>query len=98
MRPTEGRAPSERSEGSDGLPVRPTKENTMTKKDNVISLADYKRKQGEVKQVFKDSLDNDSVMQRYKINQPTIEERQERIKQSIQRINKLMDDLKDTQR
>jgi hypothetical protein len=70
----------------------------MTKKDNVISLADYKRKQGEVKQVFKDSLDNDSVMQRYKINQPTIEERQERIKQSIQRINKLMDDLKDTQR
>ena len=70
----------------------------MTKKDNVISLADYKRKQGEVKQVFKDSLDNDSVMQRYKINQPTMEERQERIKQSIQRINKLMDDLKDTQR
>ena len=70
----------------------------MTKKDNVISLADYKRKQGEVKQVFKDSLDNDSVMQRYKINQPTMEERQEKIKQSIQRINKLMDDLKDTQR
>lgn len=70
----------------------------MTKKDNVISLADYKRKQDEVKQVFKDSLNNDSVMQRYKINQPTMEERQERIKQSIQRINKLMDDLKDTQR
>jgi len=70
----------------------------MTKKDNVISLADYNRKQGEVKQVFKDSLDNDSVMQRYKINQPTMEERQERIRQSIQRINKLMDDLKDTQR
>jgi hypothetical protein len=70
----------------------------MTKKDNVISLADYKRKQGEVKQVFKDSLNNDKVMQQYKINQPTIEERQERIKQGIQRINKLMDDLKDTQR
>jgi hypothetical protein len=61
---------------------------------NVIYLADYKRKKDEVKAVFKDSLDNKQVMQRYNINQPTLEERQERIKESIQRINKLMAELK----
>jgi hypothetical protein len=66
--------------------------------DNVVYLADYKKKKEGVKAVFKDSLDNDRVMQRYKINQPTLEERQERIKQSIQRINKLMDDIKDAKR
>ena len=64
------------------------------KADNVISLADYKKKKNEVKAVFKDSLDNKQVMQRYNINQPTLEERQERIKESIQRINKLMAELK----
>lgn len=64
--------------------------------DNVISLADYKKKKEGVKAVFKDSLNNDRVMQRYNINQPTLEERQEKIKQSINRINKLMDELKDT--
>ena len=62
--------------------------------DNVVSLADYRKKKEGVKAVFKDSLDNDRVMQRYNINQPTIEERQERIKESIQRINKLMAELK----
>ena len=61
---------------------------------NVVSLADYRKKKEGVKAVFKDSLDNDRVMQRYNINQPTIEERQERIKESIQRINKLMAELK----
>jgi len=65
---------------------------------NVIYLSDYKRKKDEVKAVFKDSLDNDRVMQRYKINQPTLEERQERIKESIERINKLMTELQDTKR
>ncbi len=64
------------------------------KADNVISLADYKKKKNEVKAVFKDSLDNKQVMQRYNINQPTLEERQERIKESIQRINKLMAEIK----
>lgn len=64
--------------------------------NNVVYLADYKKKKEGIKAVFKDSLDNDRVMQRYKINQPTLEERQEKIKQSIQRINKLMDELKDT--
>jgi len=61
---------------------------------NVIYLADYRRKKDEVKAVFKDSLDNKQVMQRYNINQPTLEERQERIKESIQRINKLMAEIK----
>ena len=63
--------------------------------NNVVSLADYKKKKEGVKAVFKDSLDNDRVLQRYKINQPTLEERQERIKESIQRINKLMTELQD---
>ena len=62
--------------------------------DNVVSLADYRKKKEGVKAVFKDSLDNDRVIQRYNINQPTIEERQERIKESILRINKLMAELK----
>lgn len=59
----------------------------------VISLADYKAKKDSVKAVFKDSLNNDSIMKRYNINQPTLEERQERIKQSIQRINGLLKEL-----
>lgn len=62
----------------------------------VVSLADYKATRkltDSVKAVFKDSLDNDAVMKRYNINQPTLEERQERIKQSIQRINGLLKEL-----
>lgn len=62
----------------------------------VISLADYRATRkltDSVKAVFKDSLDNDAVMKRYNINQPTLEERQERIKQSIQRINGLLKEL-----
>lgn len=39
------------------------------------------------------SLNNDEVMKRYKIAQPTIEEREEKIRASIKRINKLMDEL-----
>ena len=83
-------------DSSDRRLRRQRKENQMS--DNVVYLSDYKRKKEDVKAVFKDSLDNDRVMQRYKINQPTLEERQERIKQSIQRINKLMDDIKDAKR
>ena len=77
------------------------KTNGITNKDNLISLADYKKKkqtEQEVKQVFKQSLDNDQVMKRYNINQPTIEERTERIKQSIERINKLMEQIKEANR
>lgn len=62
----------------------------------VVSLADYKATRkltDSVKAVFKDSLNNDAVMKRYNINQPTLEERQERIKQSIQRINGLLKEL-----
>ena len=68
---------------------------------SVVSLADYKKKkqtEQEVKQVFKQSLDNDQVMKRYNINQPTVEERTERIKQGIERINKLMEQIKETNR
>jgi hypothetical protein len=57
------------------------------------SPSQTKPKEG-IKKVFKDSLDNKQVMQRYNIQQPTIEERQERIKQSIQRITKLMAEIK----
>lgn len=60
----------------------------------VISLTEYrKKKENKLKDVFRDSMDNDAVMQRYRINQPTIEQRQERIKESITRINKLMEEL-----
>ena len=77
------------------------KTNDTINKENLVSLADYKKKkqtEQEVKQVFKQSLDNDQVMKRYNINQPTIEERTERIKQGIERINKLMEQIKETNR
>ena len=86
----------ERSEGS--LEASGAK---SPSKDNLVSLADYKKKkqtEQEVKQVFKQSLDNDQVMKRYNINQPTVEERAERIKQGIERINKLMEQIKETNR
>ena len=63
----------------------------MKKTTNIINLADYRAKKDGVKQVFKDSLDNDAVMQRYNIKTPTIEERVERIRQTVERINKLME-------
>lgn len=103
---TNGIIERERSEGS--LEAR-TKSETPSEssgakspsKDNLVSLADYKKKkqtEQEVKQVFKQSLDNDQVMKRYNINQPTIEERAEKIKQGIERINKLMEQIKETNR
>lgn len=65
---------------------------------NVVSMRDYlaKKASNSMKQVFKDSMDNDQVMQRYKIKQPTLEERTERIKQSVDRINKLLKEIKET--
>jgi hypothetical protein len=63
----------------------------MKKTTNIINLADYRAKKDGVKQAFKDSLDNDAVMQRYNIKTPTIEERVERIRQTVERINKLME-------
>lgn len=71
---------------------------TSTTTDNVISLADWKarKKTSEsVKAVFKDSLDNASVMQRYNINEPTLEERMERIKNSVNRINTMLREAED---
>ena len=63
----------------------------MKKTTNIINLSDYRAKKDGVKQVFKDSLDNEAVKQRYNIKTPTIEERVERIRQTVERINKLMD-------
>lgn len=66
--------------------------------DNVISLDDY-RKTKQIKaedglqQAFRDSLDNDQVMRRYKINPPSLEQRQKNIQESVKRINKLMEEL-----
>lgn len=62
----------------------------------IISLTEYRRKkENKLKDIFRDSMDNDAIMQRYRIQQPTIEERQERLKESIQRINNLMKELND---
>lgn len=62
--------------------------------DNVVSLKEYKEKKKKTDmRVYRDSLDNDKVMERYKINQPTIEERRQRITESIKRINSLLTDL-----
>lgn len=91
---TSGTIERERSEGS--LEAR-TKSETPSE-SSVVSLSDYKKKkqiQQEVKQVFKQSLDNAQVLKQYKINQPTMEQRAERIKESIERINKLMEQIKE---
>jgi len=66
--------------------------NAITKEATVISLNDYRKRKtpDSLKQEFRDSLDNDRVMQRYNIQQPTLEERTERIRQSIARINAML--------
>ena len=66
--------------------------------DNVVSLDDYRKAKqlktdDGLKQAFRDSLDNQIVMQRYKINPPSLEERQKNIQESVKRINKLMEEL-----
>lgn len=72
----------------------------------VINLDEKRKKKDEesrttgIKQVMKDSLDNEAVKRRYGIKsktpEPTIEERAENIRQSIARINSLMAELKET--
>lgn len=69
-----------------------------TNDNNVVSLADFKNKKqvkddSSFKQAYRDCLDNYKVMQRYNIKEPTLEERQERIKASIARIDKLLKEL-----
>lgn len=68
----------------------------------LINLDDYRKKPADSKlvQKFKDSLDNDQVMKRYKINPPemSLEERTDRLAKSISRINKLMKELEETNR
>jgi hypothetical protein len=71
---------------------------TSSGTNNVISLDDYRKSkqvktEDSVKQVFKDSLDNQAVMQRYRINQPSADERKKAIQESLNRINKLMEEL-----
>jgi hypothetical protein len=68
--------------------------------DNVINLSDYRKAKQQkntlnkdVKRVFTESIDNSKVMERYNIKQPTIEERTQRIKDSIERVNNLMREL-----
>lgn len=72
----------------------------------VISLSDYREKKKKkreeesrttgIKQEMRDSLDNGQVMRRYGIAEPSTEERMERIKKSIDRVNQLMSQLRDT--
>lgn len=62
---------------------------------NVISLTEWKEKKTKNAQDYRDSLDNNKVMQKYNIKQPTIEERTQRIADSIARINGLMKELED---
>lgn len=68
---------------------------------NVVNLQEWKdkkqskaRNESSLVQAMRDSLNNEKVKQSYKIKEPTLEERTERIKQSVKRINQLMDELK----
>lgn len=62
----------------------------------VISLDKYREKKttDTVKQRYRDSLDNNKVKQNYKLGEdsPQIQQRIKKIKASIERINKLMDE------
>ena len=65
----------------------------------VISLDKYREKKEQkttdtVKQRYRDSLDNNKVKQKYKLGEdsPQIQQRIKKIKDSIERINKLMDE------
>ena len=69
---------------------------------NVVNLSEYKAKKGRkdesgLVQAMKDSLDNKQVMQRYGIKAPEVstEERMERIRKSIKRVNELMTQLRE---
>lgn len=62
---------------------------------NVISLTEWKEKKNKNAQDYRDSLNNDKVMKKYNIKQPTIEERQQKISESIKRINNLISELED---
>jgi hypothetical protein len=69
-----------------------------TDNNNVVSFEDFRNKKqtkddSAFKQAYRDCLDNYKVMQRYNIKEPTLEERQERIKASIARIDKLLREL-----
>ena len=67
----------------------------------VIDLRKWKeQKQGKrttedgLKQAMRNSLDNEQVKRKYGLKaEPTLEQRQERIKESLKRINNLMDQL-----
>jgi hypothetical protein len=65
--------------------------------NNVVDLKAWREKKKKTvpAQAYRDSLNNDKVMQRYNIKQPTIEERTQRIAESIARINGLMKELED---
>lgn len=66
--------------------------------NNVVDLKAWREKKKTKtvsKQAYLDSLDNNKVMQKYNIKQPTIEERTQRIADSIARINGLMKELEE---
>lgn len=67
---------------------------------NVVKLSDYREKKDkkikpELKQQYLDSLDNSKVKEKYKLTTQdvSIEERIKKIKASIHRINKLMEEV-----
>lgn len=63
---------------------------------NIVDLDEYRKKKHAVKQQFKDSLNNEKVMKSYNIQPPTIQEREERIRESVTRINNLLKELEET--
>lgn len=67
---------------------------------DVVKLSDYREKKDkkikpELKQQYLDSLDNSKVKEKYKLTTQdvSIEERIKKIKASIHRINKLMEEV-----
>jgi len=63
----------------------------------VIDLSKYRQKKQDVnKDEFRKSVDNEEVKRRYKIKEPTLDERMNKISERIKRINSLMKELEET--
>lgn len=67
---------------------------------NVVSMADYRNKKAKAKsdaaEAIRRSIDNEEVKKRYKLPAtPDLEQRTEKIRASIQRINQLMGQIRD---
>ena len=62
---------------------------------SITNMQEWRRKKEGTKQKYKDSLNNEKVMDKYNIERPTLDERMDKISERIKRINQLMRELEE---